>query len=167
MNKLIKNILFISIILLTLCGCSDTISIKTDDNVLNAVSKDTMDKIMIFTGDEEKEAILNCYTLIEKGTSGFDIPELVNQKVYVINDNVDKEQLISLLKEPLVIADRLKQSGFNSKVGLTECQDVFSMVRTDNELLNKSINAALEDVDLEESYLLALSNEYILLGIKD
>ena len=95
-----------------------------DTAIPEAISKDEMDNLLMFTNDDSK--ILDCYKLVSKDTVSNDeynnylkeYPALENEEVYVLNKlNKDqKNNLEEMLKKPLVQVYLMKNDQMQEKI---------------------------------------------------
>lgn len=95
-----------------------------DTAIPEAISKDEMDNLLIFTNDDSK--ILDCYKLVSKDTGSNDeynnylkeYPALENEEVYVLNKlNKDqKNNLEEMLKKPLVQVYLMQNDQMQEKI---------------------------------------------------
>lgn len=95
-----------------------------DAAIPEAISKDEMDNLLMFTNDDSK--ILDCYKLVSKGTVSNDeynnylkeYPALENEEVYVLNKlNKDqKNNLEEMLKKPLVQVYLMQNDQMQEKI---------------------------------------------------
>lgn len=95
-----------------------------DTAIPEAISKDEMDNLLMFTNDDSK--ILDCYKLVSKGTVSNDeynnylkeYPALENEEVYVLNKlNKDqKNNLEEMLKKPLVQVYLMQNDQMQEKI---------------------------------------------------
>ena len=103
-----------------------------DTAIPEAISKDEMDNLLIFTNDDSK--ILDCYKLVSKDTVSNDeynnylkeYPALENEEVYVLNKlNKDqKNNLEEMLKKPLVQVYLIQNDQMQEKIK----EDLFANV---------------------------------------
>lgn len=95
-----------------------------DAAIPEAISKDEMDNLLMFTNDDSK--ILDCYKLVSKDTVSNDeynnylkeYPALENEEVYVLNKlNKDqKNNLEEMLKKPLVQVYLMRNDQMQEKI---------------------------------------------------
>lgn len=95
-----------------------------DTAIPEAISKDGMDNLLMFTNDDSK--ILDCYKLVSKDTVSNDeynnylkeYPALENEEVYVLNKlNKDqKNNLEEMLKKPLVQVYLMQNDQMQEKI---------------------------------------------------
>lgn len=95
-----------------------------DTAIPEAISKDEMDNLLMFTSDDSK--ILDCYKLVSKDTVSNDeynnylkeYPALGNEEVYVLNKlNKDqKNNLEEMLKKPLVQVYLMQNDQMQEKI---------------------------------------------------
>lgn len=95
-----------------------------DTAIPEAISKDEMDNLLMFTNDDSK--ILDCYRLVSKDTVSNDeynnylkeYPALENEEVYVLNKlNKDqKNNLEEMLKKPLVQVYLMQNDQMQEKI---------------------------------------------------
>lgn len=95
-----------------------------DAAIPEAISKDEMDNLLMFTNDDSK--ILDCYKLVSKDTVSNDeynnylkeYPALENEEVYVLNKlNKDqKNNLEEMLKKPLVQVYLMQNDQMQEKI---------------------------------------------------
>lgn len=95
-----------------------------DTAIPEAISKDEMDNLLMFTNDDSK--ILDCYKLVSKDTVSNDeynnylkeYPALENEEVYVLNKlNKDqKNNLEEMLKKPLVQVYLMQNDQMQEKI---------------------------------------------------
>ena len=95
-----------------------------DTAIPEAISKDEMDNLLMFTNDDSK--ILDCYKLVSKDTVSNDeynnylkeYPALENEEVYVLN-KLNKDQkynLEEMLKKPLVQVYLMQNDQMQEKI---------------------------------------------------
>ena len=95
-----------------------------DTAIPEAISKDGMDNLLMFTNDDSK--ILDCYKLVSKDTVSNDeynnylkeYPALENEEVYVLN-KLNKDQkynLEEMLKKPLVQVYLMQNDQMQEKI---------------------------------------------------
>ena len=95
-----------------------------DTAIPEAISKDEMDNLLMFTNDDSK--ILDCYKLVSKDTVSNDeynnylkeYPALENEEVYVINklNKDEKNNLEEMLKKPLVQVYLMQNDQMQEKI---------------------------------------------------
>lgn len=103
-----------------------------DTAIPEAISKDEMDNLLMFTNDDSK--ILDCYKLVSKDTVSNDeytnylkeYPALENDEVYVLNklNKDEKNNLEEMLKKPLVQVYLMKNDQMQEKIK----EDLFANV---------------------------------------
>ena len=95
-----------------------------DTAIPEAISKDEMDNLLMFTNDDSK--ILDCYKLVSKDTVSNDeynnylkeYPALENEEVYVLNklNKDEKSNLEEMLKKPLVQVYLMQNDQMQEKI---------------------------------------------------
>ena len=95
-----------------------------DTAIPEAISKDEMDNLLMFTNDDSK--ILDCYKLVSKDTVSNDeynnylkeYPALENKEVYVLNklNKDEKNNLEEMLKKPLVQVYLMQNDQMQEKI---------------------------------------------------
>lgn len=95
-----------------------------DAAIPEAISKDEMDNLLMFTNDDSK--ILDCYKLVSKDTVSNDeynnylkeYPALENEEVYVLNklNKDEKNNLEEMLKKPLVQVYLMQNDQMQEKI---------------------------------------------------
>ena len=95
-----------------------------DTAIPEAISKDEMDNLLMFTNDDSK--ILDCYRLVSKDTVSNDeynnylkeYPALENEEVYVLNklNKDEKNNLEEMLKKPLVQVYLMQNDQMQEKI---------------------------------------------------
>lgn len=95
-----------------------------DTAIPEAISKDEMDNLLMFTNDDSK--ILDCYKLVSKDTVSNDeynnylkeYPALENEEVYVLNklNKDEKNNLEEMLKKPLVQVYLMQNDQMQEKI---------------------------------------------------
>ena len=95
-----------------------------DAAILEAISKDEMDNLLMFTNDDSK--ILDCYKLVSKDSVSNDeynnylkeYPALENEEVYVLNklNKNQKNNLEEMLKKPLVQVYLMQNDQMQEKI---------------------------------------------------
>ena len=142
-----------------------------DTAIPEAISKDEMDNLLMFTNDDSK--ILDCYKLVSKDTVSNDeynnylkeYPALENEEVYVLNKlNKDqKNNLEEMLKKPLVqvylmqndqMQEKIKESLFANVPGPQkeaikdmELMDILKTMPEENlEKITSNINEQIDNM---------------------
>lgn len=159
-----------------------------DTAIPEAISKDEMDNLLMFTNDDSK--ILDCYKLVSKDTVGNDeynnylkeYPALENEEVYVLNKlNKDqKNNLEEMLKKPLVqvylmqndqMQEKIKESLFANVPGPQkeamkdmELMDILKTMPEENlEKITSNINEQIDNMQgtiVDQAAISSVKEEY-------
>ncbi len=159
-----------------------------DTAIPEAISKDEMDNLLIFTNDDSK--ILDCYKLVSKDTVSNDeynnylkeYPALENEEVYVLNKlNKDqKNNLEEMLKKPLVqvylmqndqMQEKIKESLFANVPGPQkeamkdmELMDILKTMPEENlEKITSNINEQIDNMQgtiVDQAAISSVNEEY-------
>lgn len=159
-----------------------------DTAITEAISKDEMDNLLIFTNDDSK--ILDCYKLVSKDTVSNDeynnylkeYPALENEEVYVLNKlNKDqKNNLEEMLKKPLVqvylmqndqMQEKIKESLFANVPGPQkeamkdmELMDILKTMPEENlEKITSNINEQIDNMQgtiVDQAAISSVKEEY-------
>lgn len=159
-----------------------------DTAIPEAISKDEMDNLLMFTNDDSK--ILDCYELVSKDTVSNDeynnylkeYPALENEEVYVLNKlNKDqKNNLEEMLKKPLVqvylmqndqMQEKIKESLFANVPGPQkeaikdmELMDILKTMPEENlEKITSNINEQIDNMQgtiVDQAAISSVKEEY-------
>ena len=159
-----------------------------DTAIPEAISKDEMDNLLIFTNDDSK--ILDCYKLVLKDTVSNDeynnylkeYPALENEEVYVLNKlNEDqKNNLEEMLKKPLVqvylmqndqMQEKIKESLFanvpepqKEAMKDMELMDILKTMPEENlEKITSNINEQIDNMQgtiVDQAAISSVKEEY-------
>ena len=159
-----------------------------DTAIPEAISKDEMDNLLIFTNDDSK--ILDCYKLVLKDTVSNDeynnylkeYPALENEEVYVLNKlNEDqKYNLEEMLKKPLVqvylmqndqMQEKIKESLFanvpkpqKEAMKDMELMDILKTMPEENlEKITSNINEQIDNMQgtiVDQAAISSVKEEY-------
>ena len=159
-----------------------------DTAIPEAISKDEMDNLLIFTNDDSK--ILDCYKLVLKDTVSNDeynnylkeYPALENEEVYVLNKlNEDqKYNLEEMLKKPLVqvylmqndqMQEKIKESLFanvpepqKEAMKDMELMDILKTMSEENlEKITSNINEQIDNMQgtiVDQAAISSVKEEY-------
>ena len=132
----LRKLFIIAILLLTACQ-------PKQSHPLSSISEVTMNRILIFV--EDKNNILNYYSFSD-------------EKVYELKENVNTDDLESLIYKPYALAYLFSMHGAGQKIGLTDCQDPFVTIMSNKDILHKALNAYTEE-ELQNAYQKALEQE--------
>ena len=159
-----------------------------DKAIPEAISKDEMDNLLMFTNDDSK--ILDCYKLVSKDTVSNDeynnylkeYPALENEEVYVLNKlNKDqKNNLEEMLKKPLVqvylmqndqMQEKIKESLFanvpepqKEAMKDMELMDILKTMPEENlEKITSNINEQIDNMQgtiVDQAAISSVKEEY-------
>lgn len=159
-----------------------------DTAIPEAISKDEMDNLLMFTNDDSK--ILDCYKLVSKDTVSNDeynnylkeYPALENEEVYVLNKlNEDqKNNLEEMLKKPLVqvylmqndqMQEKIKESLFanvpepqKEAMKDMELMDILKTMPEENlEKITSNINEQIDNMQgtiVDQAAISSVKEEY-------
>lgn len=159
-----------------------------DAAILEAISKDEMDNLLMFTNDDSK--ILDCYKLVSKDTVSNDeynnylkeYPALENEEVYVINklNKDEKNNLEEMLKKPLVqvylmqndqMQEKIKESLFanvpepqKEAMKDMELMDILKTMPEENlEKITSNINEQIDNMQgtiVDQAAISSVKEEY-------
>lgn len=159
-----------------------------DTAIPEAISKDEMDNLLMFTNDDSK--ILDCYKLVSKDTVSNDeynnylkeYPALENEEVYVLNKlNEDqKYNLEEMLKKPLVqvylmqndqMQEKIKESLFanvpepqKEAMKDMELMDILKTMPEENlEKITSNINEQIDNMQgtiVDQAAISSVKEEY-------
>ena len=159
-----------------------------DAAIPEAISKDEMDNLLMFTNDDSK--ILDCYKLVSKGTVSNDeynnylkeYPALEKEEVYVLNKlNKDqKNNLEEMLKKPLVqvylmqndqMQEKIKESLFanvpepqKEAMKDMELMDILKTMPEENlEKITSNINEQIDNMQgtiVDQAAISSVKEEY-------
>ena len=159
-----------------------------DTAIPEAISKDGMDNLLMFTNDDSK--ILDCYKLVSKDTGSNDeynnylkeYPALENEEVYVLN-KLNKDQkynLEEMLKKPLVqvylmqndqMQEKIKESLFvnvpepqKEAMKDMELMDILKTMPEENlEKITSNINEQIDNMQgtiVDQAAISSVKEEY-------
>lgn len=159
-----------------------------DTAIPEAISKDEMDNLLMFTNDDSK--ILDCYKLVSKDTVSNDeynnylkeYPALENEEVYVLN-KINKDQknnLEEMLKKPLVqvylmqndqMQEKIKESLFanvpepqKEAMKDMELMDILKTMPEENlEKITSNINEQIDNMQgtiVDQAAISSVKEEY-------
>jgi len=159
-----------------------------DTAIPEAISKDGMDNLLMFTNDDSK--ILDCYKLVSKDTVSNDeynnylkeYPALENEEVYVLN-KLNKDQkynLEEMLKKPLVqvylmqndqMQEKIKESLFvnvpepqKEAMKDMELMDILKTMPEENlEKITSNINEQIDNMQgtiVDQAAISSVKEEY-------
>lgn len=159
-----------------------------DTAIPEAISKDEMDNLLIFTNDDSK--ILDCYKLVSKDTVSNDeynnylkeYPALENEEVYVLNklNKNQKNNLEEMLKKPLVqvylmqndqMQEKIKESLFanvsepqKEAMKDMELMDILKTMPEENlEKITSNINEQIDNMQgtiVDQAAISSVKEEY-------
>lgn len=159
-----------------------------DAAIPEAISKDEMDNLLMFTNDDSK--VLDCYKLVSKDTVSNDeynnylkeYPALENEEVYVLNKlNKDqKNNLEEMLKKPLVqvylmqndqMQEKIKESLFanvpepqKEAMKDMELMDILKTMPEENlEKITSNINEQIDNMQgtiVDQAAISSVKEEY-------
>ena len=159
-----------------------------DTAIPEAISKDEMDNLLMFTNDDSK--ILDCYKLVSKDTLSNDeynnylkeYPALENEEVYVLNKlNKDqKNNLEEMIKKPLVqvylmqndqMQEKIKESLFanvpepqKEAMKDMELMDILKTMPEENlEKITSNINEQIDNMQgtiVDQAAISSVKEEY-------
>ena len=131
-----------------------------EDSALEVVRKSTLDDMMLFMSEGDKETVLASYTLYEEGTQGVVDDQLIEFKedVYLLNEDYD-EELASIEERPLVYTYSLYASGV-SDIDALVSED---MIASLEEEINTSMG--IDDSGLETMAIMYVGDEYEAVGM--
>lgn len=159
-----------------------------DTAIPEAISKDEMDNLLIFTNDDSK--ILDCYKLVSKDTVSNDeynnylkeYPALENEEVYVLNKLNEKQKynLEEMLKKPLVqvylmqndqMQEKIKESLFanvpepqKEAMKDMELMDILKTMPEENlEKITSNINEQIDNMQgtiVDQAAISSVKEEY-------
>ena len=159
-----------------------------DTAIPEAISKDEMDNLLMFTNDDSK--VLDCYKLVSKDTVSNDeynnylkeYPALENEEVYVLNKlNKDqKNNLEEMLKKPLVqvylmqndqMQEKIKESLFanvpepqKEAMKDMELMDILKTMPEENlEKITSNINEQIDNMQgtiVDQAAISSVKEEY-------
>ena len=145
-----KKIVLVLLSVLMIMGITACDGQKSELNraVYEAVSKQTMSRLLIFVDKDQME---ECYKWQE---------DLSYYQLIEGQEEVAKE----LFQKPTLWIYEISQPGFGQRIGLTECEEVFSMIRTDEKLLERAVTLASKEADINQISKI-IWEEYITLGL--
>lgn len=159
-----------------------------DTAIPEAISKDEMDNLLMFTNDDSK--ILDCYKLVSKDTVSNDeynnylkeYPALENEEVYVLNklNKNQKNNLEEMLKKPLVqvylmqndqMQEKIKESLFanvsepqKEAMKDMELMDILKTMPEENlEKITSNINEQIDNMQgtiVDQAAISSVKEEY-------
>ena len=159
-----------------------------DTAIPEAISKDEMDNLLMFTNDDSK--ILDCYKLVSKDTVSNDeynnylkeYPALENEEVYVLNklNKDEKNNLEEMLKKPLVqvylmqndqMQEKIKESLFanvpepqKEAMKDMELMDILKTMPEENlEKITSNINEQIDNMQgtiVDQAAISSVKEEY-------
>ena len=156
-----------------------------DTAIPEAISKDEMDNLLMFTNDDSK--ILDCYKLVSVGNDEYnnylkEYPALENEEVYVLNKlNKDqKNNLEEMLKKPLVqvylmqndqMQEKIKESLFanvpepqKEAMKDMELMDILKTMPEENlEKITSNINEQIDNMQgtiVDQAAISSVKEEY-------
>ncbi len=159
-----------------------------DTAIPEAISKDEMDNLLMFTNDDSK--ILDCYRLVSKDTVSNDeynnylkeYPALENEEVYVLNklNKDEKNNLEEMLKKPLVqvylmqndqMQEKIKESLFanvpepqKEAMKDMELMDILKTMPEENlEKITSNINEQIDNMQgtiVDQAAISSVKEEY-------
>jgi ATP-binding cassette subfamily B protein len=159
-----------------------------------AIRESQMDKLLIFTDDDE--TILSSYTLLSKENMDEEeytkqqekYPILETENIYIINENITEEQqenLNSIIANPLMIASMLEQEEITSQLKELKFNnfgddqqvqlDNFDVMQVLNSLPEEQLNKVIEQMNntideklgtmTEQAAISVVKEEYKAIGI--
>jgi ATP-binding cassette, subfamily B, multidrug efflux pump len=163
-----------------------------ENAVPEAIRQSEMDKLLLFISPEEKEVVLNDYTLVDQNSPEYeqavqDYPTLANEPVYVLNviDQTEMDKLNPIMAEAFVavssitkaVADPAVASAMAAQMGfdlskLPAGVDIFTVLgklpadqlAKVNTLISAK-TASLNESMLTQAAIPSVKEEYIALGI--
>lgn len=137
-----------------------------EDIKFEVISKDTMDKLLIFTNKDDE--ILSNYTLIKKGNKDYDYEILNKEDIYILNKENKVDNLLDdslLMYYVLTNEEMLKNMNIDSN---TDVFTIFSNMPYESitEILNnvKEKMSNLSGTSLNSIYKNLIKEEYIKVG---
>ena len=110
-----------------------------ENAIYKEVSKTTLDRVLLFSEDDEK--ILSYYHLIESNDKNIKkYPLLKDEEIYVLNRDVNKEKLESLLEKPIYYKNFIDSAETNSFL-----KDAFNLEYVNVDGLYELISSMRED----------------------
>ena len=128
--------------------------------------EDTLNKMMLFMSDEEKDIIKNSYELINKGDSTYikDYSALENENLYILKDQ--DSNIEEIVNKPFLAVSFLEreQTPLNS-------DEIYQALAFDPQLKDTILSSMEENMqgytedNLKSAQLMMLKNEYASLGM--
>lgn len=148
--KLFKLIISV-MLLVSMSACQ-----QQEESSLSMISESTMNRILVFV--EADDEIMDSYSYIPKGSTQLDVPILQKEGIYKLNDDANEELLENSIYLPYALSYLFSLHGMGQKIGLTDCQDPFIMLKTDKVLLNKALQLFIEE-EIKDAYQKAITQE--------
>lgn len=158
-----------------------------EDAVPTAMRKSTMDKIVLFMTDDEKNFVQDNYQLIDKSSNKYNdylkkYPTLEKENIYILKDinQKTKEKLIPIMGKTLMTVSGIQKAKDEAKNGIMDLNgmklpanlDVFKIFAalpksqrlSMTETIDKQVQALGKDM-MNQAAIGAVKQEYIELGM--
>lgn len=145
--------------------------------VPEVITEEEYNKLLLFMNSESKDKVNNSYTLISKNNNEYidDYPLLSEQNLYILNDNVDKNDLKSIVTLPMIMVFNTSSESFDpTTIGLQipdgmsiyDFLSVMDLNQHDNFINKLNENYSDDKVSLlEQTAIVYLKNEYTKIGL--
>lgn len=145
--------------------------------VPEVITEEEYNKLLLFMNSESKDKVNNSYTLISKNNNEYidDYPLLSEQNLYILNDNVDKNDLKSIVTLPMIMAFNTSSESFDSTtmglqipdgMSIYDFLSVMDLNQHDNFINKLNENYSDDKVSLlEQTAIVYLKNEYTKIGL--
>lgn len=156
MKTLVK--VFCLMLIALQCACAMKPLTDSQDS-LYAITKSTMNRILILMDEETQNQVSEYIIFLEKGSDYKEIPLLNQEAVYLVDAQQNGiDHFIELIKEPIALSYLFSLPGSPQKLGLTECQDPFAMIGIDEDLRLRAYEIFSQE-EIEDAYRNAVKNE--------
>ena len=145
--------------------------------VPEVITEEEYNKLLLFMNSESKDKVNNSYTLISKNNNEYidDYPLLSEQNLYILNDNVDKNDLKSIVTLPMIMVFNTSSESFDSTtmglqipdgMSIYDFLSVMDLNQHDNFINKLNENYSDDKVSLlEQTAIVYLKNEYTKIGL--
>ncbi|MEN2775906.1 ABC transporter ATP-binding protein [Acetivibrio clariflavus] len=154
--------------------------------VPEALRADQMQKILLFTGENDREEVLNSYVLIDRTSTDYQkylkkYPVLEKESVFVLKENAEIEKLNDIMGKAIIAVSQIEKAKKEAKDGYIEFNgqkipedvDLFELfalmpdeVRIEMSREMKDKLAAMEESTIVQYAANSIKDEYAALGIE-
>lgn len=138
----------------------------------DALRSSTMDKIFLFVDKNDKQVLLDSYTLVSKGDSSFEkkYPVVQTEDIYVLHSK-DISKLDEIIAEPLLLIQTLSNKKMMESLNLPEGMDIWSALAAKPDMISMVKEKAAAKMtgysedNIQSAARLMVKEEYTALGI--